>query len=411
MTEASTSKKIIFKNKQGIELAASIELPAGKPTAFAIFAHCFTCSKDTLAAYRISKALTEFGIAVLRFDFTGLGNSQGDFANTNFSSNIQDLISANQFLTEAYQEPTLLIGHSLGGAAVLAVAPQLPAVKAIVTIEAPSDLIHLEHFFGDKIPEIKSEGNAEVILGGRKFNIQHQFLKDLEAHHLLDIVASLNKSLLVFHSPVDEIVSIENAYAIFAAAKGTKSFISLDGANHLLTQKKDSMYVANVLAAWASRYIATELDMADAVQADTSAQVIVRETKAGPFTKEIISGIHVFTADEPAAYGGNNLGPGPYDLLLAGLGACTSMTIRMYANMKKIPLDDVVVKLNHNKVHAKDCQNCENDQSKIDRIDREIALHGNLTPEQRQKLFEIANKCPVHKTLTSKIEIETTLKT
>ncbi len=403
------SKKIVFPGAYDNKLTASLEMPAHEPYAYALFAHCFTCSKDSLAAVRISRALTQFGIAVLRFDFTGLGGSEGDFANTNFSSNINDLLKAVIFLRENYQAPQLLIGHSLGGAAILAAASQVPEAKAIVTISAPSDPKDIERLFAAKLPDIKSQGEAEVEIAGRKFQIKKQLLEDLERQQLLENISKLKKALLIFHSPQDTIVNIENARAIFDAAKHSKSFISLDGADHLLTRKEDSAYVADVLAAWSKRYI-------DLPSSQTSAEtnlepmpVIVRESKIGRFTQDIIIGEHLLTADEPVAVGGNDLGPSPYGYLLGSLGACTSITLRMYADFKKIPLERTIVKLNINKVYPKDCENCEDENAMIDHIDRDIELQGNMTPEQRQKLLEIANKCPVHRTLTSKILITTTL--
>lgn len=406
MSMITLSKKIIFPGAFGSNLAATLDLPPYEPVAYALFAHCFTCSKNTLAAFRISRALTEYGIAVLRFDFTGLGGSEGDFANTNFSSNINDLLKAVDFLRENYQEPDMLIGHSLGGAAILAVAPQVSQVKAVVTIAAPADLMHVKKLFANKVDEIKLRGEADVELAGRKFQIKKQFLDDLEQHHLLDTIANLNKALLIFHSPQDKIVNIENAYAIFDAAKQNKSFISLDGADHLLTHEDDAEYVAKILSTWASRYV-----MMDAKKKteNNSGEVIVCETREGRFTQNILAGKHVLIADEPEAAGGNDLGPSPYEFLLASLGSCTSMTIRMYADLKNIPLDRTIVKLKHDKIYAEDCKNCEDPKAKIDHIDRLIELHGELSEEQRAKLLEIANKCPVHRTLTSKITINTKL--
>lgn len=407
--ESFVSKKIIFPGAYNNQLAANLEMPAHEPYAYALFAHCFTCSKDSLAAVRISRALTQFGIAVLRFDFTGLGNSTGDFANTNFSSNVNDLLKAVSFLRENYQAPQLLIGHSLGGAAILAAAAQVPEAKAIVTIGAPSDPKDIERLFSAHVSDIKATGEAEVEIAGRKFNIKKQLLEDLEKQKLLASISNLNKALLIFHSPQDTVVKLEDARAIFDAAKHSKSFISLDGADHLLTRKEDSAYVADVLAAWSKRY----LDLPSA-QTSTATNlepmpVIVRESKIGHYTQDIIINGHLLTADEPVAVGGNDLGPSPYGFLLSSLGACTSITLRMYADFKKIPLERTIVKLNIDKVYAKDCENCEDKNSMIDHIDRQIELQGNLTAEQRQKLLEIANKCPVHRTLTSKILISTKL--
>lgn len=399
------NKKVTFKGIDGSVLAARLDLPFGKPKAYVLFAHCFTCSKDTLAAYRISHALTTHGFAVLRFDFTGLGGSEGDFGNTNFSSNIGDLIQAADFLRDNYQAPSLLIGHSLGGAAVILAAYKIKEAKAIVTLGAPSDVKHIKQFLQASEEAINIDGEAEVAIAGRKFHIKKQFLTDLDSHQVLDAVGSLNKPLLLFHSVQDEIVSIEHGYAIFNGAGANKSFVSLTNANHLLTNPVDAVYVSNVLSAWVEPYLEVE----NKIETVESGEVIVNETGEGLFTQEILAGDHTIIADEPTSVGGNDRGFTPYELLLSALGACTSMTIRLYANAKSIPLKGITVKLKHSKMHAKDCEDCENDKTKIDYIFREIELKGELTQEQRDKLLIIANKCPVHKTLTSKIVVETKL--
>lgn len=401
---------IHFPGAFGTLLAARLDLPASPPLAFALFAHCFTCSKDTLAASRISAALTGRGFGVLRFDFTGLGSSEGDFANTNFSSNVADLVAAAAWLRDHHQAPKILIGHSLGGAAVLAAAAQVPEAVAIATIGAPFDPAHLRHLLQSATAEIEATGEAEVTLAGRKFRIRKQFLDDIASHNSRGYIAALRRALLIFHSPRDATVDIENAAHIYAAAKHPKSFVSLDNADHLLTHKEDAVYVASVLAAWASRYLGAftlQSGTADSVESGT---VVVTETREGKFTQEIRVGAHVMRADEPAAAGGNDSGPSPYDLLLAGLGACTSMTIRMYSDLRQLPLERVSVKLKHDKVHAQDCAECETREGKIDRIEREIELTGALDEAQRARLLEIANKCPVHRTLHSEVWIATRLK-
>lgn len=401
---------IHFPGALGTLLAARLDLPPSTPLAFALFAHCFTCSKDTLAASRISAALTGRGFGVLRFDFTGLGGSEGDFANTNFSSNVADLVAAAAWLRSHHQAPKILIGHSLGGAAVLAAAAQIPEAAAIATIGAPFDPAHVRHLLQSATAEIEAAGEAEVALAGRNFRIRKQFLDDIASHNSRGYIAALRRALLIFHSPRDTTVDIENAAHIYAAAKHPKSFVSLDNADHLLTRKEDAVYVASVLAAWASRYLdASTLQSAtaDSVEPGT---VVVTETREGKFTQEIRAGTHHMRADEPAAAGGNDSGPSPYDLLLAGLGACTSMTIRMYAELKQLPLERVSVKLRHDKVHAQDCAECETREGKIDRIEREVELTGALDEAQRAKLLEIANKCPVHRTLHSEVWIATRLK-
>ncbi|HYC18534.1 MAG TPA: alpha/beta fold hydrolase [Pseudolabrys sp.] len=399
------SGRFDFPNAKGEKLAAVLDMPLGKTAAFALFAHCFTCGKDILAAKRIAEQLVLHGIAVLRFDFTGLGGSEGEFANTNFSSNVDDLIAAADHLRKMYDAPAILIGHSLGGAAVLAAAHKIPEARAVATIAAPYDPRHVTNLFKADIDKIQAQGEVEVTLAGRPFHIRREFLEDVAEKKLHDCLANLRKALLVFHSPTDDLVGIENATHIFTAAKHPKSFVSLAGADHLLSQKRDAMYVADVIATWAKRY----LDQPEAMaKADVEAGlVLVRETHSGKFQQEILTGSHHLLADEPVKVGGLDSGPGPYDFLLAGLGACTSMTIRLYADFKKLPLENVSVRLSHGKIHAKDCETCDTKVSTLDHIDRAITLEGPLDEEQRKRLMEIADKCPVHKTLQSKIDIST----
>jgi uncharacterized OsmC-like protein/alpha/beta superfamily hydrolase len=404
------SEKIEFEGSQGHTLAARLELPDETPRAYALFAHCFTCSKDIFAAARIATGLAEEGIAVLRFDFTGLGASDGEFANTNFSSNVDDLIRAADYLRDEHGAPCIIIGHSLGGAAVLAAAGRIPEIKAVATIGAPADPSHVQHLFAEARPEIEAQGEAEVNLAGRTFRIQKQFLDDIESHKLSDAIAAMKKPLLVFHSPLDNTVSIDNAGAIFVAAKHPKSFISLDEADHLLSRREDAIYVATVLSAWATRYLGENDAKTDTASATEDGVVVVRETGNGAFQQEVLNGPHRMLADEPPTVGGTNTGPTPYGYLLAGLGACTSMTMRMYANRKKWPLEQASVTLKHDKIHAVDCDECETRDGKVDLIEREIELTGPLDDEQRAKLIEIADKCPVHRTLHSEIKITTQLK-
>lgn len=405
------SEKVEFEGSQGGLLAALLELPDGPPRAFALFAHCFTCSKDVFAAARIAGGLAEAGIAVLRFDFTGLGASEGEFANTNFSSNVDDLRRAAAYLGERYMAPSLLVGHSLGGAAVLAAAGQITSAKAVATIAAPADPGHVAHLLTEARPEIEAAGEAEVVLAGRRFRIRKQFLEDIEGQRLTDAIAKMRKALLIFHAPRDEIVGIDNASAIFRAAKHPKSFVSLDGADHLLTRREDARYVAAVLAAWATRYL-PESEADDApreVEGVPHGGVLVRETGKGSFQQEVLSGGHRLLADEPVSVGGTDTGLSPYELLLAALGACTAMTIRMYADRKNLPLDRVSVRLHHEKIHAEDCADCETREGKVDEIERAIELTGDLDDAQRQRLLEISEKCPVHRTLHSEIKIRTRL--
>jgi uncharacterized OsmC-like protein/esterase/lipase len=346
---------------------------------------------------------------VLRFDFTGLGHSGGEFANTNFSSNVDDLIAAADYLRNTLSAPSILIGHSLGGAAVLAAAGRISEVRAVVTIGAPSDPQHVSHVFSKDINTIEAEGEANVTLAGRAFTIKKQFLDDISSQNLSKAVANMRKALLVLHAPQDDYVEIEHASRIFLAAKHPKSFVTLDNADHLLSRRSDAIYAADVIAAWASRYVGKQADIETEETAEPQA-VVVTETGEGRFAQAVSVGRHHrLRSDEPQALGGNNTGPSPYDFLMTALGTCTSMTLRLYAEHKKIPLGRVTVTLRHEKIHAKDCADCETREGKIDRIEREIALEGDLDVATRQRLLEIADKCPVHRSLTSEINIESRL--
>jgi putative redox protein len=404
MEPAVPTERFQFPGADGYMLSAALDKPEMPPTAYALLAHCFTCGKDVLAAKRISDGLVARGIAVLRFDFTGIGASEGEFANTHFSSNIADLVRAADHLREAHQAPALLIGHSLGGAAVLAAAQYIPEAKAIATIAAPSDPAHVVGLFKDHVAQIEKNGEAEVSLAGRPFTIKRAFLEDVTTHRLADYIHNLHKALLIFHSPTDDTVGIENATQIFLAAKHPKSFISLAGADHLLTNRMDAFYVADMIASWAVRYLGAP---ATADTGQSATDVTVQETRASRFQQKITVGSHTFLADEPVAAGGEDTGPGPYDFLLSGLGACTSMTMRLYAERKSLPLERTTVKLRHSRIYAQDCETCETNEGMISRIDREITMEGALSDEQRKKLLEIADKCPVHRTLTSEISIVT----
>lgn len=401
------TERFQFTGEGGHQLAAALELPDGEPAAFALFAHCFTCGKDTLAAKRISVALAAKGIAVLRFDFTGLGSSEGDFANSTFSSNVADLVHAADHLRATYKAPSILIGHSLGGAAILAAAGNITEAKAVVTIAAPSDPGHVTGLFKEHIDNIRAQGEVEVSLAGRPFRIKREFLDDVAEHELMKDITGLHKALLVMQSPVDDTVGIDNATKIFVAAKHPKSFVSLDHADHLLTKPADALYAADVIAAWASRYIDTAKPAKAMDLAEVPRKVVVQETRKSKFNQIITVGPHHLVADEPVAAGGEDAGPGPYDFLLAGLGACTSMTMRLYADRKSMPLDRVTVTLKHSKIYGKDCAECETRDGMLDQIERDIAIDGALDAEQRKKLMEIADKCPVHRTLTSEIRIVT----
>jgi putative redox protein len=403
--------KFEFENSSGETLAGLLETPADDQeiAAYALFAHCFTCGKDIAAASRISRSLASRGIAVLRFDFTGLGNSDGDFANSNFSSNVQDLLAAASHLEKAYQAPQLLIGHSLGGAAVLGAAQQLESVRAVATIGSPATAKHVEHLFRDQAHLINQEGESIVKIGGREFSIKKQLLDDIDRYNSTAQIKNLKAALMVFHSPVDTIVSIDQAAEIYQAAQHPKSFISLDNADHLLSRATDADYVGATLAIWASRYLDTQKVDVPAEQVDTPVlepgEVLITELDK-QFLRGLYADKHRLLADEPEKFGGSNLGPSPYDLLLMSLGACTSMTLRMYASRKKLRLDDIQVKLVHDRVHAEDCVDCNH---KIERITRYVSLKGDLSDEQKQSLLSIADKCPVHRTLKSDLQIATEL--
>ncbi|CAM4046044.1 bifunctional alpha/beta hydrolase/OsmC family protein [Gillisia hiemivivida] len=400
-----STSKITFKNKEGIDLKGSIELPENRtPHNFVLFAHCFTCNKNFLAVKNISEALTAKGFGILRFDFTGLGESDGEFADSNFSGNVEDLVSASSYLEDNYRAPSLLIGHSLGGAAVLFASTLLDSVTAVATIGAPSHIGHVKNLLKNDVDDIQKNGIAEVNIGGRNFNIKKQFLDDLENNDLPDIISKLEKSLLILHSPQDTIVGINNAEEIYLAARHPKSFISLDGADHLLSNKIDSNYVGDVIGTWANRY----LDIPVETELKSNLNVVAHLGPEG-FTTQIKAGRHNLIADEPEHLGGNNFGPNPYEYVSAGLAACTSMTIQMYAKRKGWVVDFVETQVIYGREHAIDCEKCEEEGTKIDTFKRELIIKGDLDEKQRKRLLEIANKCPVHKTLHSETQIITSL--
>ena len=437
------TQRLTFTNSQGDDLAARLDTPEdSEPSAYVLFAHCFTCSKNLNAVGNISRALTERGFGVLRFDFTGLGESGGDFADTNFSSNVADLICAADMLEKRFAAPSILLGHSLGGAAVLQAAGDIDAVEAVATIGAPHDPEHVTHLLDDSIEKIERTGIANVTLAGRSFTIKKQFLDDLEATSMSDRIRSLNRAMMVFHSPVDKTVGIDNARKIFEDAKHPKSFVSLDHADHLLTDEATSRYVGTMVAAWASKYLDIQPKPTTPVDQDTARAAtngapngaangspngapngapdgdgFVEESVDGTRTvtgqqlyrTAVQSGTHRLIADEPTSMGGQNLGPTPYDLLLSALGTCTGMTLRMYADRKEWPLEEAIITLTHSKIHAKDCENCESETGKVDRIERRIEVTGDLSPEQRERLLEIADKCPVHRTLHGEIVVNSEL--
>lgn len=398
-----------FAGSGGDELAARLDLPEGAPLGYALLAHCFTCSKDSLAAARISRGLVAEGFGVLRFDFTGLGGSEGEFANTTFSSNVEDLVLAAAALRDRDRAPSLLVGHSLGGTAVLAAASRIPEATAVATIAAPFDPGHLERLFTpDTLSEIDRAGEADVCVAGRTFRVRRSLLDDARGQNLAGAVRHLGKALLVLHSPADDTVDVDNARHIFEAARHPKSFVSLDGADHLLTRPDDAAYVATVLAAWATRYLPPVGVTEPAATKRDQGVVVVADLGPGTLTQSIAAGHHHLTADEPPGVG-DDLGPTPYDLLLAGLGACTSMTVRMYADRKGWPLDGVSVRLSHERVHADDCRDPDARPCMVDHVDRTLELHGSLDDDQRSRLLAIAERCPVHRTLTGEIRVTTAL--
>ena len=405
------TKRISFPNANGEQLAARLELPDDeRPLAYALFAHCFTCSKNLKAAVNISRALSAKRIAVLRFDFTGLGESEGDFAETTFSSEVSDLVAAARFLEREYAAPSLLVGHSLGGAAVLAAAGEIPSTRGIATIAAPFDPAHLRHLLGASATQIEQLGQATASIGGRDFTIRNTLLADLEAQRPEETLRRLKAALLILHAPGDQVVGIRNAAEIFQAASHPKSFVSLNGADHLLSDAADSRYAGEIIAAWAGRYLEpAEMKAPTAAPPQPSDSRVTARTRGEGFRTELFAHGFSLVADEPVEYGGGNEGPSPYDYLLAALGACTGMTVQMYARRKGWPLEEALVRLSHQKIHAQDCENCEAEERRIDRFVRELELHGELDPEQRQRLLEIAEKCPVHRTLTGEIRIETKL--
>jgi putative redox protein len=401
------TRKISFENASGHKLAALLDLPVDdEPIAYALFAHCFTCSKDYKGVVRVSRALAAEGVAVLRFDFTGLGESEGDFSQTTFSSNVEDLVAAADFMARELDAPKILIGHSLGGAAVLHAAAKIPSASAVATLAAPSSMDHLAGVIRSNVAEIESVGEAEVHIGGRSFRIRKEFLDDLTTVNMRDAVSGLGRALLVCHSPADRTIGIDNAVELFAAAEHPKCFLTLDSADHLCSNADDARYVGTMIAAWARRYIGPPQEELKQMRPGDN-RVVVR-TESG-YRTEVLANGHSLVADEPLTLGGTNAGPTPYELLSSALGACTSITIRMYADRKGWPLEAAEVRLTHEKVHCEDCGDPDDPSSRIDHFIRELSLEGALDEAQRQRLLAVAGRCPVHRTLQGPAEISTTL--
>jgi uncharacterized OsmC-like protein/alpha/beta superfamily hydrolase len=399
-------EEVWFTGSAGDRLSGRLDRPRDDPVAYALFVDCFTCSKEIPTAARITRGLVDRGIGVLRFDFTGLGASEGEFANTNFSSNVEDVVRAADMLRHRYAAPHVLVGHSLGGTAVLAAAAQVPEAVAVVTIGAPFDLAPLARTLSDAVPDLDRTEEVSVEIGGRRFPIRRQLLEDLNAQNLTDSIRTLGRALLVFHAPEDEVVAIDDARRIFDTAQQPKSFVAVDNADHLLTGATDAAYVAQILAAWVGRYLDTPSQRE--LPVGPQGVVVVTDAPGGRLAQEIRAGRHVLIADEPAGVG-DDLGPTPYDLLLASLGACTAMTLRLYAERKGWSLEHVSVELTHARIHADDSRNCEKTPCRIERIERVVNLAGPLSDEQRQRLLAIAERCPVHRTLMGEKRIVTRL--
>jgi uncharacterized OsmC-like protein/fermentation-respiration switch protein FrsA (DUF1100 family) len=406
------SQRVVFENGRGQRLSARLDLPVdGAPDAYALLAHCFTCSKDLRGLRRLSSALSQGGFAVLRLDFTGLGESEGEFADSTFSSNVEDLLAAVTHLERHYRPPALLVGHSLGGAAVLAAAPRIPSVRAIATVGAPADPQHVERLLVADRSVIERQGEAPVVIGGRRFTVRRELLDDLRRSGLPESLAGLRRPLLLLHSPVDTVVDVDNARRLFDAARHPKSFVSLDRADHLLTEPADAELAGNLIASWARRYL--ERPHKADWKSDPHDNRVVARTQQGLRT-EILADGFALIADEPVSLGGTASGPTPYDLLASALAACTTMTLRMYAERKGWPLEAALVRVRHSKVHADDsARDAEGYMrgGKLDRFEREVELVGPLDEARRSRLLQIANRCPVHRTLEEgPIEITTRLR-
>ncbi len=393
--------RIRFTSRSGLALVGDMELPPGGDyRAAVLFAHCFTCNRNYKAVRNISRELAVLGFAVLRFDFTGLGQSEGDFSDTTFSSNLDDLEDAARWMEAHLRPPQVLVGHSLGGTAALAVAERLDSVHAVATIGSPSTPDRVIEHFSDQLETIEKQGSAEVRLAGRPFRIRRDFIEDARSHRLDERLRKLRRALLVLHGPTDEIVPVENAQQIFTAALHPKSFVSLDDADHLLSREADSRYAGRVIASWAARFLSID-------QPELETGVRVSGLTDDGFLCGLQSDSHRLVADEPESAGGGDQGPTPYDYLAAALGSCTVMTLNMYARHKKLPVSRVQCRVFHEKVHAEDCADCETSTGKVDVLTREICIEGEIDSAQRRRMLEIADRCPVHRTLEGEIKIRT----
>ncbi len=401
-----------FESRLGrIELAARLDLPAGPPLAYALLVHGFTCSMDLAITRRIAEGLAGEGLAVLRFDLPGHGKSGGEFSQSNFTDYRAAVLAAVDYLRAMNAAPTVLVGHSLGGAAILAAASEIPEAKAIATIGTPADVAEVVRLIGASPEDVRMNGQADVVIDGHKFTIRRQFLEDADRYRIVDMLPRLRKAMLFMHAPLDEIVGINNAGRLYSAAKHSKSFISLDHGGHLLTDPRDAAYAARVIAAWASRF----LEDVPAQEGANDGRVRVSEIGQGQFQNTVMAGRHRLFADEPVSVGGDDLGPSPYDYLSIALGACKSMTLRMYSRLKGLELGRISVEVSHGKVPAEHCEDCgevaEGRSGRIDRFECLITVEGPVAPELRDKLVEIAGKCPVHRTLQEKAAIVTRVET
>jgi uncharacterized OsmC-like protein/alpha/beta superfamily hydrolase len=394
------TQRLTFLGATGENLSARLELPLdGRPMAYALFAHCFTCSKNYKAVVHISRALARARIGVLRFDFTGLGESEGDFSDTTFSSNVEDLVAAAAYMERELTAPAILIGHSLGAAAVLQAAHHISACRAVVTIAAPAELRHVMRHLKSSIEQLQEYGSAEVTLAGRTFTLRKKFLDDLDRQNMEEVIATLDRALLIFHSPADTIVGAEDAARIYETAREPKSYVSLDGADHLLSRPEDSQYVGAVIAAWATRYLKVPAE-GEPEEAAPRGQAVVR-TGQDRYHTDILIGPHSLVADEPESVGGTDAGPTPTGLLVAALGACTTITLRMYADRKQWPLEEIGVRLQHKKMKT--------GEPKTTEISQTLELVGPLSAEQRERLLQIAQRCPVHRALETGVAMPMSL--